>query len=270
MIAGIVSLLEVWDAASKDALAAPAGFISRAVLTRADLGGSLPALTGAARSAASVIRDRFSPDAWRALNDLATMITMPLNTGPTESVTIERVEAALRIISSFSGLAQENMTQLAGWRFLELGRRIERAILTSRLVRCFALTGSPEGGLELLLELADSQITYRQRYVMVAARAPVIDLVMLDPNNPRSVAFQLDRIETHLAALPGRNATGRLSPVQQIVASIATRLRTVEAAAIDEALIVDTEQSLMRLSDAVGAAYLSNNERSESVWEALA
>ena len=54
----------------------------------------------------------------------------------------------------------------------------------------------------MLLEFADSQITYRQRYVMIAALAPVIDLVMLDPNNPRSVAFQLDRIETHLAALP--------------------------------------------------------------------
>jgi uncharacterized alpha-E superfamily protein len=162
------------------------------------------------------------------------------------------------------------MTQLAGWRFLELGRRIERAILTGRLVRCFAEAGAVDGGLELLLELADSQITYRQRYVMVAARAPVIDLVMLDPNNPRSMAFQLDRIETHLSALPGRNATGRLSPVQQIVASIATRLRTVDAAAIDDAVVIDIEQSLMKLSDAITAAYLSNNERSESVWEALA
>ncbi|MGB7100433.1 MAG: circularly permuted type 2 ATP-grasp protein [Xanthobacteraceae bacterium] len=270
VIAGIASLLDAWDAVPKDALAAPVGFITRAVLARADLSGSLPALTGAARSAASVIRERFSPDAWRALNDLATMVALPLAVGPSESAIIERVEAALRIISSLSGLAQENMTQLAGWRFLELGRRIERAILTGRLVRCFAMTGAPDGGLELLLELADSQITYRQRYVMVAARAPVLDLVLLDPNNPRSVAFQLDRIETHLSALPGRSATGRLSPVQQIVASIATRLRTVEAAAIDEALIVDIEQSLMKLSDAITAAYLSNNERSEAVWEALA
>ena len=66
-------------------------------------------------------------------------------------------------------------------------------------MRCFAdSTGAPNGGLDVLLELADSQITYRQRYVMVAALAPVIDLVMLDPNNPRSVVFQLDRIETHL------------------------------------------------------------------------
>jgi uncharacterized circularly permuted ATP-grasp superfamily protein/uncharacterized alpha-E superfamily protein len=270
VIAGIGLLLEAWDAVPAETGGAMAAFIARAALSRADLPGSLPYLAGAARSAASVIRDRFSPDAWRAINDLATMIAMPFALGPPESVIIERVEASLRIISSLSGLAQENMTQLAGWRFLELGRRIERAILTGRLVRCFAQAGGPEGGLEVLLELADSQITYRQRYVMVAARAPVIDLVMLDPNNPRSVAFQLDRIETHLSALPGRNGTGRLSPVQQIAASIATRLRTVEAAAIDEALVIDVEQSLMKLSDAITATYLTNNERSESAWEALA
>ncbi|MGA9321362.1 MAG: alpha-E domain-containing protein, partial [Xanthobacteraceae bacterium] len=144
------------------------------------------------------------------------------------------------------------------------------AIITGRLVRCVALAGAPEGGLEVLLEFADSQITYRQRYVMVAARAPVIDLVVLDPNNPRSVAFQLDRIEAHLAALPGRSAAGRLSPVQQIAAAIATRLRTLEATAIDEALIIETEQALMKLSDAVTAAYLTNNERADAGWEALA
>ncbi len=270
VIAGIGALLEAWNAVPADTGAAPAAFIARAVLSGGELAGSLPDLTGAARSAASVIRDRFSPDAWRAINDLATMIAMPLSAGPAESAMIERVEAALRIISSLSGLAQENMTRLAGWRFLELGRRIERALLTCRLVRCFAPAGGAEGGLDLLLELADSQITYRQRYVMVAARAPVIDLVMLDPSNPRSAVFQLDRIETHLSALPRRNAGGRLSPVQQIAAAIATRLRTADAVAIDEALMVDLEQSLMKLSDAISAAYLTNSERSESAWEALA
>jgi uncharacterized circularly permuted ATP-grasp superfamily protein/uncharacterized alpha-E superfamily protein len=270
LIAALGSLLQTWNAVPSETSGAAAAIIARAALTRVDLSGSLPALAGAARSAASVIRDRFSPDAWRAINDLATIVTMPLPFGHAESPIIERVEAALRIVASLSGLAQENMTRLAGWRFLELGRRIERAIITGRLVRCFALPGAPEGGLEVLLELADSQITYRQRYVMVAARAPVIDLVILDPNNPRSVAFQLDRIEAHLAALPGRSAAGRLSPVQQIAASIATRLRTVDAAAIDEALMVDTGQALMKLSDAVTAAYLANNERSEAAWEALA
>ena len=270
VIAALTSLLEAWGAAPDEIGSVPATFVARAALAAGDLPGSLPALTNAARSAASVIRDRFSPDAWRAINDLATMIAMPLTLGPAESAIIERVEAALRIIASLSGLAQENMTRLAGWHFLELGRRIERGVLTGRLARTFALPGAPEGGLDVLLELADSQITYRQRYVMVAASAPVIDLVILDPNNPRSMAFQLDRIEAHLSALPRRSAAGRLSPVQQIAAAIATRLRTIEAGTMDEALILDAEQSLMKLSDAITTSYLTNNERAEPAREALA
>jgi uncharacterized alpha-E superfamily protein len=138
----------------------------------------------------------------------------------------ERINRALRIMASFSGLAQENMSQLAGWRYLELGRRLERALATCRFVRQFAFVGELDGALDVLLELVDSQITYRLRYVMVAARAPVIDLVVLDPNNPRSVAYQLGRIETHLAVLPKRGEDGRLSAPEQIATALATRLRT--------------------------------------------
>jgi uncharacterized alpha-E superfamily protein len=270
MLSALGSLLQAWSVVPVAAGGATTAFMVRAALTNSQLGGALPALTGAARAAASVIRDRFSPDAWRAINDLATIIAMSLASGTNESAITERVEAALRIIASLSGLAQENMTRLAGWRFLELGRRIERAILTGRLVRCFALPGAAEGSLDLLLELADSQITYRQRYVMVAAPAPVIDLVMLDPNNPRSMAFQLDAIEAHLSALPGRGAAGRLSPVQQVAAALATRLRTVDVGKMDETLILDAEHALMKLSDAVTAAYLTNTERADATREALA
>ena len=270
VIASINALLERWNAIPAETCRAPAGLVARTVLMGGEPEGSLPWLARAARFAASVIRDRFSPDAWRALNDLVAVINAPLAVGPAETVMIERVEAALRILSSFSGLAQENMTQLGGWRFLELGRRIERAILTCGFVRSFADADSADGRLDVLLELVDSQITYRQRYVMIAALAPVIDLTMLDPSNPRSVAYQLDRIEAHLAALPNRHAAGRLSPVQQIAASIATRLRTADAGKIDAALTTDTENTLMKLSEAIASFYLTHNERSELVWEAIA
>jgi uncharacterized alpha-E superfamily protein len=270
VIATLDGVLAAWEAVPTGGGAAPATFTARTALTSTDLDGALPRLVGAARSAASAIRDRFSPDAWRAINDLAKLIAAPLTAIPAESAIAERVEAALRIIAALSGLAQENMTQLAGWRFLELGRRIERALLTCRLMRALAKPGTIDGELDVLLELADSQITYRQRYVMIAAPTPVIDLIMLDPNNPRSVVFQLDRIETHLRALPRRSTSGRLSPVQQIAASIATQLRTADAAVVTEALMIDIEQSLMKLSDAIGGAYLINTERSDPVWEALA
>ncbi len=58
--------------------------------------------------------------------------------------------------------------------------------------------------------------------------------------------------------------------MQQIAAAIATRLRTADAAAIDDGLIADIEQSLMKLSDAISSAYLTNNERSDLMWEVLA
>jgi uncharacterized alpha-E superfamily protein len=225
---------------------------------------------GAARSAASVIRDRFSPDAWRALNDLHATLEPSALAQPSESTLLEQVNAALRILASFSGLAQENMSQLAGWRFLELGRRIERAIATSRFVRQFAERQSSASALDVLLELCDSQITYRSRYVMVAATAPVIDLVVLDPNNPRSIAYQLDRIEVHLAALPKRNADGRLSPLQQIAVAIATALRTADAATVTGSLVSEVEGALMKLSDTIVATYFTPHERFEGAREALA
>jgi uncharacterized circularly permuted ATP-grasp superfamily protein/uncharacterized alpha-E superfamily protein len=269
LVARISALLSIWSAGPIDIPSAKPGLIARAALSRDGLDGSLPHLAGAARAAASVIRDRFSPDAWRALERLCATMDWPLPDGPAETEISARVDAALRIVASFSGLAQENMSQLAGWRFLELGRRIERAIATCRFVRQFADEPVLEGALDVLLELADSQITYRQRYVMVAARAPVVDLVMLDPNNPRSVAYQLDRIEAHLAALPRSNPDGRLSASQQVTASAVTALRTTDAAAIDDALIAATERALMRLSETIAAAYFTHNERIELRWEAV-
>jgi uncharacterized alpha-E superfamily protein len=98
----------------------------------------------------------------------------------------------------------------------------------------------------------------------------VIDLVALDPNNPRSVIYQLDRIEAHLAALPKHVADGRLSPPQQIAASIATGLRTADAAKIEPGLILGSEIGLMKLSETIDSSHLAHDERSEAVWEALA
>src|SRR5215468_6645631 len=268
VLAQICLLLRTWDAVPSDLPHARPVLVAAAALQSHDLDGALPYLIGAAQSAASVIRDRFSPDAWRALTYLFELINAPIDHLPTESAIFERTNGALRIIASFSGLAQENMSQLAGWRFLELGRRIERAIATCRFVRQFAFS-KLDGALDVLLELADSQITYRLRYVMVPAAAPVIDLVVLDPNNPRSLAYQLARIEAHLAALPQRNDDGRLSPPEQIATALATQIRTANAAALDAPTVLAAEEALMKLADLIASTYFTTHERAEVRWEAL-
>mgnify|MGYP001168831336 CR=1 FL=1 len=267
--ARICSLLAAWSAVPDDILNATPALVASAALQGRALSGAVPYLGGAAQQAASVIRERFSPDAWRALTDLVELINAPLDQGLTESALIERVNGALRIIASFSGLAQENMSQLAGWRYLELGRRIERALAGCRFVRQFAFAADLGGALDVLLELADSQITYRLRYVMVAARAPVVDLVALDPNNPRSIVFQLARIEAHLAALPKRGEENRLSPPEQIATAAATRMRTTEAALIDIEAMLEVEAALMKLSDVVASTYFTTHARSDAPWDAL-
>jgi len=267
--ARICGLLAAWGAVPSAMLSVRPVVVASAAMLHREQFGALPMLVASAQGAASVIRDRFSPDAWRALTELAELINASFADGPTESGIFERVNAALRIIASFSGLAQENMSQLAGWRYLELGRRLERSLATCRFVRQFAFERAADGALDCLLELADSQITYRLRYVMVAARAPAIDLVVLDPNNPRSIVYQLARIEAHLAVLPKRGEDGRLSPPEQIASALATRLRTAEAAAIDEQSLIAAENDLLRLSDVIASTYFTSHERSDAAWDAL-
>ncbi len=269
LIADIAGLLRFWDAVPEAMLSAKPALLATAALQQRELSGALPQLVRAAHNAASVIRDRFSPDAWRALTDLVEMINTPFEQGPNESAIFDRINAALRIIAAFSGLEQENMSQLAGWRFLELGRRIERTLATSRFMRQFAFGTPAEGSLDVLLELADSQITYRLRYVMVASRAPVIDLVALDPNNPRSMVHQLTRIETHLAALP-KSDDGRLSPPEQVATALTARLRTADVAEIKEAVLTEAENALMRLSNVIGSTYFTMQHHAEAQHEAHA
>jgi uncharacterized circularly permuted ATP-grasp superfamily protein/uncharacterized alpha-E superfamily protein len=269
VVESIGDLLGAWEAVPTELPNVKPVLVAAAALQRRDLPGALPFLVGAAQSGASVIRDRFSPDAWRALTDLSELIHAPLDQAPTESAIFERTNGALRLVASFSGLAQENMSQLAPWRFLELGRRIERALASCRFVRQFAFGADAPSALDVLLELADSQITYRLRYVMVAASVPVVDLVMLDPNNPRSIAYQLARIEAHLAVLPKRSDESRLSPPEQIATALATQIRTADAAKLDEAMFLGAEETLMRLADVIASTYFTTHEHAEVRWEAL-
>ncbi len=115
-----------------------------------------------------------------------------------------QLDLGIQRLAAFSGMGTENMTRSFGWRFLDMGRRIERSVQTSALLESLLDAGDPEddGSLILLLEIADSFMTYRSRYLLTPQLAPVLDLLLQDETNPRSVAFQLAALAEHLAALP--------------------------------------------------------------------
>lgn len=264
MMKRLVELLISWEALPKDTVLTDPHAVAAAVL-HGDRPGGLLSLSRAALNAASVIRDRFSPDAWKTIGD---MVHLAEDGRRPEAGALDRVEAGLRLSAVFSGLAQENMNQLIGWRFLKIGKRIERALGICRFGRTFADAKAGTAGLDLLLALADSQITYRRRYVMIAARAPVLDLIMLDPNNPRSVAFQVERIADHLAHLPDHVSDGRLNVPEKLIARARVDLQTADAHTLDSRQILAIEQRLMAISDEVSERYFTHRDGATPVGAA--
>jgi uncharacterized alpha-E superfamily protein len=163
--------------------------------------------------------------------------------------------------STLSGLAAENMMRSPSWRFLDIGRRIERALNTCRLTRKLAGETSQSDDLGALLDLCDSQIVYRSRYLTGPMLVPVIDLVLLDPRNPRSLLFQLSEIAEHLTALPSLNEHGVPERPLRETRSMLAELDSLEAENITETLLQGFESRLLALSDALSQRYFLPVER---------
>jgi uncharacterized alpha-E superfamily protein len=92
------------------------------------------------------------------------------------------------------------MTRDNAWRFMSIGRRIERLNFLCSAVHC-AFLHDGSAGLSWLLRLADSIVTYRARYMTSPEWLPVLDLVLLDGSNPRSVMFQAKGVKDYLEVL---------------------------------------------------------------------
>ena len=252
----LAQMLVAWGAlpAEKKPPVPSAALALAALESEADYGSALR-LARSARRAASVIRERLSGDTWSLVGDLEACLVEEMPAASTEAEVFERARNALRVVAALSGLTHENMNRVAGWRFLEIGRRIERGVNTCRFARQLSADDSPFGELDVLLELSDSQITYRQRYLAGLALEPVRDIVILDPGNPRSVAFQVERLVEHLDELPPLHDDGMPEAPRRIVANLAGDIGSIEAAALDHATLLRYEQNLLSLSDAVGARY---------------
>ena len=182
------------------------------------------------------------------------LVEKPLMDALPEGEADDRVRDVLRLLAAFSGLAQDNMNRLIGWRFLDLGKRIERGIAMGRLIERFA--SDDPWACDLLLELGDSTLTYRLRYVDVPERAPVLDLLLLDPANPRSLAFQVARINDHLTSMPVNAAEGRLGPAAALAMAIQATMAASDAIDLPREIPARLADDLMRLSEIIFTAHV--------------
>ena len=182
----------------------------------------------AALRCAGNVQDRFSVDGWNALVDLRkTMAEFALRVGQGDDAA-RAYSVLLRKISGFAGLVHENMYRSMGWRFLGLGRAIERAQSMLRILQDCTGPTAPSGALDLAIEVGDSVMTHRRRYSVDTDPNTVLDLLLLDDMNPRSVLHQFHVMEEHAAFLP-KPGDEKLTPFQIRVMEIVTILSTSTA-----------------------------------------
>jgi uncharacterized alpha-E superfamily protein len=151
------------------------------------------------------VRERLSADMNFLISQLRDSIKIEHGTQFLEYPAV--LTACLELLSAFSGMERENVNRGSGWLFMSLGRRLERAIYLTRQLREVAtpLAEQDYSFLECLLEVADSSISYRTRYFTTLQPVALLDLLMADETNPRSLDFQLSHLVRLYQELPRHN-----------------------------------------------------------------
>ena len=181
--------------------------------------GSLPSTLDEISRIGGTVRERLSGDMMLLIGQLRTSLSPGAEAPLSEYA--GTLTASLELLSAFSGMERENINRGAGWLFMSIGRRLERAIYVTRelreIVRPAAATDW--GFLEGLLEVADSSMTYRARYYTTLQPLAVLDVLMADETNPRSLDFQLDHLVELYEKLP-RHVPADLFAMQHALRSL--------------------------------------------------
>ncbi|HUF74598.1 MAG TPA: circularly permuted type 2 ATP-grasp protein [Gammaproteobacteria bacterium] len=227
------------------------------------------------RRNAEAVRERLSVDAYRALTELTELPRKRVRTlQPDIEEALSLLNRSIQHVAAFGGLVLENMTRNFGWRFLDMGRRLERVRTTTQSIRHLTVRGDPEedGSLELLLELADITMTYLSRYHSRPHLPQLADLLLADESNPRSVVFQLKAVSDHLEHLARPQEGEVLGRDQQIAIRLISDLRLADAFALAETvgrfgarthlhrLCRQLDQGITEMSDYVSHRYFSHTE----------
>jgi uncharacterized circularly permuted ATP-grasp superfamily protein/uncharacterized alpha-E superfamily protein len=186
------------------------------------------------RRVASVVRDLISLDMWRVMSTLAVFPADPTGDAePTPAEVLDLLNRTVITLAAFGGLAAESMTRGEGWRFLDLGRKLERSLHMIALLRATLVRPAEQEGpvLDAVLEVADSGMTYHRRYQSSLRAGAVLDLLVADETNPRSLASQLVTLVEDVNNLPRPGGRAGLAPEQRFA-----------LAAIDSVRMADPDQ----------------------------
>ena len=183
---------------------------------------------------AHAVRDRWSNDTWRLLDDMVGDTERFASAAASESMVPMALDTLIGRFSSFAGLTLESMTHEDGWRFLMVGRRLERCIGLVGLLEDSITKVLDEGAthqlLESLLTVGESIITHRRRYRAYIGPESMTELLLLDPLNPRSLAAALDELKGLLDDLPRERKVAGRTVEERALLEITTKVKLSDAA----------------------------------------
>lgn len=144
---------------------------------------------------------RVTNDIRDALNDLDKSLEGDYVSAPEEAL-----DPLVTALMALSGLANESMVRGVGWRFMQMGRRIERGVQTAAIINELLVPEVSASDQNVLIEAMllsmETLISYRRRYRARMGIQTSLDLVLMDTSNPRSLLFQLNAIDKHIGRLP--------------------------------------------------------------------
>lgn len=212
------------------------------------------------------VRDRLSPDTWSKIQQTGTMFVMySVRSQPHLSDVLVRLNELIVNIASVSGLIEDGMIRGPAWRFLDMGRRIERERNTAALLRTTVSSGEirEKPVLRLLLEILDCRMTYRSRYLDNFQPNAVLDLFITDETNPRSVAFQAASVADHVDALPHDASSPFRTEEKRLAMAVvhAVRMTTPDQLAAPDLaditkLLTRVDEHLKSLTETLSLKYL--------------
>jgi uncharacterized circularly permuted ATP-grasp superfamily protein/uncharacterized alpha-E superfamily protein len=242
--------------------------------------GSLTANIHALVQAAFNIRDLWSQDTWRSVDNIQRRWQQRV---VNNDITVEQLQNHLDDlitgIVAFTGLTSESMTREAAWLMLDSGRRLERALSLIALLRSTLTLRHEETlqnqVLEAVLVSTDSLTIYQRRYRSFIQLPMVLELLLLDETHPRSVAYQLHQLSIHVDALPRVKSKSRLSEEERLILKTYTDLRLCNMSELTlanenegiytdlEILLSNTTDLLWRFAEVIAEAYFSHSQTSQ-------
>ena len=239
------------------------------VTFKSDRQGSLVSTLRALFLGAFNVRDLWSADTWRTIDEIGELASSMADRPPAFADLYTHIDTVIDHLMAFSGLTQESMSHESGWFIFDLGKRLERAMQIVQLTR--SLLGTFQGDLDELLNIEalmssqESLATYRRRYRFASSAVAALALLLLDEHHPRSVAFQLEKISEHFHHFPRqvkRVAASELNSEEKLLLKLRTSIQLAEA---DKLVRVDREsgqrRSLVRMLDEIegGLARISDD-----------